>query len=103
MNNVKSWPEPLSIDLSLFDSANICCSFNNVSNVASRYDHSRVPYSVPELSHSGSPYGLGSIVGPLSNKAIIKADIEVARVFGKRIVEITIKLLIDLQKCCLRN
>ena len=51
-----------------------------------------VPYSVPELSHSGSPYGPSSIVGPLSNKAIIKADIEVARVFGKRIVEITRKL-----------
>jgi len=51
-----------------------------------------VPYSVPELSHSGSPYGPSSIVGPLSNKAIIKADIEVARVFGKGIVEITRKL-----------
>jgi hypothetical protein len=36
--------------------------------------------------------GPSSIVGPLSNKAIIKADIEVARVFGKRIVEITRKL-----------
>jgi NAD(P)H dehydrogenase (quinone) len=52
-----------------------------------------VPYSVPELSHSGSPYGPSSIVGPLSNKAIIEADIQVARVFGKRIVEITRKLL----------
>jgi NAD(P)H dehydrogenase (quinone) len=52
-----------------------------------------VPYSMPELSHSGSPYGPSSIVGPLSNKAIIQADIQVARVFGKRIVEITRKLL----------
>jgi NAD(P)H dehydrogenase (quinone) len=52
-----------------------------------------VPYSVPELLHSGSPYGPSSIVGPLSNKAIRAADIQVARVFGKRIVEITRKLL----------
>jgi NAD(P)H dehydrogenase (quinone) len=52
-----------------------------------------VPYSVPELTHSGSPYGPSSIVGPLSNKNIEKADIQVARVFGKRIVEVTRKLV----------
>jgi NAD(P)H dehydrogenase (quinone) len=52
-----------------------------------------VPYSVPELTHSGSPYGPSSIVGPLSNKKIEKADIQVARVFGKRIVEVTRKLV----------
>ena len=51
-----------------------------------------VPYSAPELSHSGSPYGPSSIVGPLSNKAIIKAEIEVARALAKRIVETARKL-----------
>lgn len=52
-----------------------------------------VPYSEPELLNSGSPYGPSSIVGRLSNNAIRQADIQVARVFGKRIVEITRKLL----------
>jgi NAD(P)H dehydrogenase (quinone) len=52
-----------------------------------------VPYSEPELLNSGTPYGPSSIVGRLSNKAIREADMQVARVFGKPIVEIARKLL----------
>jgi NAD(P)H dehydrogenase (quinone) len=54
-----------------------------------------VPYSVPELSESGSPYGPSRIVGALSNKAIKDADIIVARALGKRISEITKKFVIS--------
>ncbi len=54
-----------------------------------------VPYSVPELAESGSPYGPSRIVGTLSNKAIKEADIRVARALGKRISEITKKFVIS--------
>jgi NAD(P)H dehydrogenase (quinone) len=52
-----------------------------------------VPYSVPELTESGSPYGPSRIVGPLSNKVIKDADIRVARALGKRVSEVTKKFL----------
>jgi NAD(P)H dehydrogenase (quinone) len=52
-----------------------------------------VPYSVPELTQSGSPYGPSRIVGSLSNKDIEDADIRVARALGRRVVEITRKMI----------
>lgn len=51
-----------------------------------------VPYSVPELSHSGSPYGPSRIVGPMSNKEITEADTKVARALGKRVSQLAQKL-----------
>lgn len=51
-----------------------------------------VPYSVPELTESGSPYGPSRIVGRLSNKQIEESDIKVARALGRRVVEIAAKL-----------
>ena len=52
-----------------------------------------VPYSVPELTESGSPYGPSRIVGMLANKEIEEADIKVARALGRRVAELTTKLL----------
>ncbi|WP_148686329.1 NAD(P)H:quinone oxidoreductase [Candidatus Nitrosocosmicus hydrocola] len=54
-----------------------------------------VPYSVPELSESGSPYGPSRIVGPMANKQIDDADIKVARALGKRVAQLTQKLFKD--------
>lgn len=51
-----------------------------------------VPYSVPELTQSGSPYGPSRIVGPMANKAIDDADITVARALGKRVAQVTQKI-----------
>lgn len=51
-----------------------------------------VPYSVPELTQSGSPYGPSRIVGPMSNKQIDDADTRVARALGKRVTQLTQKL-----------
>ena len=51
-----------------------------------------VPYSVPELTQSGSPYGPSRIVGPMSNKQIDDADTRVARALGKRVTRLTQKL-----------
>jgi NAD(P)H dehydrogenase (quinone) len=51
-----------------------------------------VPYSVPELIGSGSPYGPSRIVGSLSTKKIEEADIKVAQALGKRVPEISRKL-----------
>lgn len=53
-----------------------------------------VPYSVPELTKSGSPYGPSRIVGPLANNEILDEDIKVARAFGKRIAEISHKMIL---------
>ena len=52
-----------------------------------------VPYSVPELTESGSPYGPSRIVGRLANKQIEESDIKVARALGKRVAEITKKII----------
>lgn len=52
-----------------------------------------VPYSTPDLIYSGSPYGPSRIVGPLSNKDIDDADKNVARALGKRVAELTKKLI----------
>lgn len=54
-----------------------------------------VPYSVPELSESGSPYGPSRIVGPMANKQIDDADIKVARALGKRVASLAQKLFKD--------
>lgn len=54
-----------------------------------------VPYSVPELSESGSPYGPSRIVGPMANKQIDDADIKVARALGKRVAHLAQKLFKD--------
>lgn len=51
-----------------------------------------VPYAIPELTQSGSPYGPSRIVGILSNKLIEEADIAVARALGVRVAEISRKL-----------
>jgi NAD(P)H dehydrogenase (quinone) len=51
-----------------------------------------VPYSVPELTESGSPYGASRIVGKLANKPIEEADMSVARALGSRVAEIAFKL-----------
>lgn len=51
-----------------------------------------VPYSVPELTQSGSPYGPSRIVGPMANKQIDDADIKVARALGKRVTHLAQKL-----------
>ncbi|GKS61371.1 MAG: NAD(P)H:quinone oxidoreductase [Candidatus Nitrosocosmicus sp.] len=51
-----------------------------------------VPYSVPELTQSGSPYGPSRIVGPLANREIDDADIKVARALGKRVTMLAQKL-----------
>lgn len=52
-----------------------------------------VPYSIPELTESGSPYGASRIVGRLANKEIEDADITVARALGRRVAEITKKFV----------
>jgi NAD(P)H dehydrogenase (quinone) len=52
-----------------------------------------VPYSTPDLIYSGSPYGPSRIVGPLSNKEIDDADKNVARALGKRVAELTKKMI----------
>jgi len=52
-----------------------------------------VPYSVPELIESGSPYGASRIVGILANKQIIEADVKVARALGRRVAEIAKKIM----------
>lgn len=54
-----------------------------------------VPYSVPELTQSGSPYGPSRIVGPMANKQIDDADIKVARALGKRVTHLAQKLFKD--------
>ena len=52
-----------------------------------------VPYSVPELTQSGSPYGPSRIVGPLADREIEQSEVLVARALGKRVAEITTKLI----------
>jgi NAD(P)H dehydrogenase (quinone) len=52
-----------------------------------------IPYSVPELTESGSPYGPSRIVGRLANKEIEEADIKVARALGRRVAEIAKKFV----------
>jgi len=51
-----------------------------------------VPYAVPELTQSGSPYGPSRIVGTMSNQVITEADTKVARALGKRVSELSHKL-----------
>jgi NAD(P)H dehydrogenase (quinone) len=53
-----------------------------------------VPYSVEDLTESGSPYGPSRIVGRLANKEIQQADIKVARALGRRVAEITKKFVV---------
>lgn len=52
-----------------------------------------VPYSIPELTETGSPYSPSRIVGPKADRPFDEKDIKVARGFGKRIAEITSKLV----------
>jgi NAD(P)H dehydrogenase (quinone) len=51
-----------------------------------------VPYSIPELTETGSPYGPSRIVGPKADRPFEEKDVIVARGFGKRIAETTFKL-----------
>jgi NAD(P)H dehydrogenase (quinone) len=52
-----------------------------------------VPYSIPELTETGSPYSPSRIVGAKADRPFGDKDIKVARGFGKRIAEITSKLM----------
>ena len=52
-----------------------------------------VPYSVGELTESGSPYGPSRIVGRLANQEIEQADIKVARALGRRVADVTKKFV----------
>jgi NAD(P)H dehydrogenase (quinone) len=52
-----------------------------------------VPYSISELTETGSPYSPSRIVGPKADRPFDDKDIKVARGFGKRIAEITSKLV----------
>ncbi|CAN5325782.1 NAD(P)H:quinone oxidoreductase [soil metagenome] len=52
-----------------------------------------VPYSVPELTESGSPYGPSRIVGRLANNEIEDADIKVTRALGRRVAQIAQKFV----------
>lgn len=52
-----------------------------------------VPYSIPELTETGSPYSPSRVVGPKADRPFDDKDIKVARGFGKRIAEITSKLV----------
>jgi len=52
-----------------------------------------VPYSIPELTETGSPYSPSRIVGPNADRPFDDKDIKVARGFGKRIADITYKLV----------
>ncbi|MGH9980730.1 MAG: NAD(P)H:quinone oxidoreductase [Nitrososphaeraceae archaeon] len=52
-----------------------------------------VPYSIPELTETGSPYSPSRIVGPKADRPFEDKDIKVARGFGKRIAEITSKIV----------
>jgi NAD(P)H dehydrogenase (quinone) len=49
-----------------------------------------VPYSVPELTESGSP---SRIVGRLATKQINDTDVKVARALGRRVAEIAKKIM----------
>jgi len=52
-----------------------------------------VPYSISELTETGSPYSPSRVVGPKADRPFDDKDIKVARGFGKRIAEITSKLV----------
>lgn len=55
-----------------------------------------VPYSVPELSSTvagGTPYGPSHVAGSASNLPITNDEAAVAKAFGKRIAEVTKKML----------
>ncbi len=52
-----------------------------------------VPYSIPELTETGSPYSPSRVVGPKADRPFDDNDIKVARGFGKRIAEITSRLV----------
>jgi NAD(P)H dehydrogenase (quinone) len=54
-----------------------------------------VPYSIPELTETGSPYSPSRIVGPKADRPFDDKDVKVARGFGKRIAEITYKLVAE--------
>lgn len=55
-----------------------------------------VPYSVPELAMTasgGTPYGPTHVAGPKSDFSITNDEAEIAKAFGKRIAEITKKMV----------
>lgn len=55
-----------------------------------------VPYSVPELSSTtlgGTPYGPSHVAGAGSNMPISKDEAAIAKAFGKRIAEVTKKII----------
>jgi NAD(P)H dehydrogenase (quinone) len=55
-----------------------------------------VPYSVPGMIHTeargGTPYGASTIAGPRGELNPTPEDLEIARVLGRRVAEITKKL-----------
>ncbi|HZC48314.1 MAG TPA: hypothetical protein VE244_04540 [Nitrososphaeraceae archaeon] len=53
-----------------------------------------IPYSVPELTQSGGPYGPSRIVGSMADMPIEEIDIKVAISLGKRVAEIASRLTV---------
>lgn len=55
-----------------------------------------VPYSVPELlstATGGTPYGPSHVAGPTSDNPITNDEAAIAKAFGKRIAEVTKKII----------
>lgn len=55
-----------------------------------------VPYSVPELGKTisgGTPYGPSHVAGPKSDNPITQDEAAIAKAFGKRIAEVTKKMI----------
>lgn len=55
-----------------------------------------VPYSVPELlstTTGGTPYGPSHVAGPTSSNPITEDEAAIAKAFGKRIAEVTKKMI----------
>lgn len=53
-----------------------------------------IPYSVPELTQTSSPYGPSRIVGSMADRPIEEVDKKVVQDLGKRVAEIANRLVI---------
>jgi NAD(P)H dehydrogenase (quinone) len=65
------------------------------SRMFSMFYHGRIPYSVSELTQSGSPYGHSRIGVPMSDRPIEEIDSKVAMALGKRVLETANGLLCE--------
>lgn len=55
-----------------------------------------LPYSVPDLvktASGGTPYGPTHVAGPYSNTPVTEEEANIAKAFGKRIAEVTQKMV----------